>query len=56
MQYACGYVPYKLLRKYKEKNDLISAQYVECLENTAVARPEDGALRMDQQRWPFPPQ
>lgn len=41
MQYACGYIPYKLLCKYEKKSDLVSVQYVKCSCNMAVAGPED---------------
>ena len=37
MRYACGFVPYRLLKKYEKKSDEKSVQFVECLGNMAVA-------------------
>ena len=37
MRYACGFVPYRLLRKYENNSDEKSVQFVECLGNMAVA-------------------
>ena len=36
MQYACGFVPYKLLLKYKERLDDESVRFSECLPSMAV--------------------
>ena len=36
MQYACGYVPYKLLKKYESTEGDRSRRFLECLGNMAV--------------------
>ena len=41
MQYACGYVPYKLLKKYEKKTGLQAECFVECLGNMAVKYEND---------------
>ena len=43
LRYAAGYVPYKLLKKYKYQSSLIAQSYVECLGNMAV-NGEDSSL------------
>ena len=41
MRYACGYVPYKLLKKYEGKGGDINTQYIQCLSNMAVQGEEE---------------
>ena len=41
MQYACEYVPYKLLKKYEKKTGLQAKCFVECLGNMAVKYEND---------------
>ena len=41
MRYACGYVPYKLLKKYDNKTGEMYSQYVQCLGDMAVEGEED---------------
>ena len=41
MQYACGYVPYKLLKKYEKKMGLQAECFVKCLGNMAVKYEND---------------
>ena len=36
MRYACGYIPYKLLKKYENKTREIYSQYLQCLVDMAV--------------------
>ena len=36
MQYACGYVPYKLIKKYEGRKGDRHANILECLGNMAV--------------------
>ena len=36
MQYACGYVPHKLLKKYEMRRGQKAKCFVECLGNMAV--------------------
>ena len=40
MQYACGYVPHQLLKKYEKRNGTKYSQFVECLGNMAVVSEE----------------
>ena len=37
MQYACGYIPHKLSKKYRKRKGMKAEQFVECLGNMAVA-------------------
>ena len=43
VRYMSGFVPYKLLNKYKKMNNAKAAQYVECLSSMAVRGPDDFA-------------
>ena len=36
LRYACGYVPFKLLRKYKSQSSNKAMQFVSCLTNMTV--------------------
>ena len=36
MQYACGYVPHKLLKRYESRRGPKVSRFVECLGNMAV--------------------
>ena len=40
MQYACGYVPHKLLKKYEKRSGNKYSQFVECLGGMAVLSEE----------------
>ena len=36
MQYACGYVPHKLLKRYESRRGVKVRRFVDCLGNMAV--------------------
>lgn len=44
MQYACGYVPHKLLKKYEKLTDSKALCYVECLRSMAVVEADSDFL------------
>lgn len=52
MQYACGYVPHKLLRRYEARKGEKARRFVECLGNMAVvAEDNDPDLLAYNRLW-----
>ena len=43
MQYACGYVPYKLLKRYGKRKGTKAEQFTKCLQSMAVADDDSDA-------------
>ena len=52
MQYACGYVPHKLLKRYESRTGGKAKHFVECLGNMAVVcEDHDGDLLAYTKLW-----
>ena len=51
LRYACGFVPYKLLRRFEKKDHCKYAKFVECLGDMAVDGDEDGDLIAYTRKW-----
>ena len=51
MQYACGYVPRALLKKYEKRSGSKFEQFVECLGEMAVDSDEDSEFLTYTKRW-----
>ena len=49
MQYACGFIPHKLLKKYEKMDGTLAGQFVECLRNMAVVGQEESILDYTRQ-------
>lgn len=51
LRYACGYVPYKLLKKFEKRGEGKYAKYVECLGEMAVDGDTDSDLISYTRMW-----
>ena len=51
LRYACGYVPFKLLRKYQKQSHDKAVKFVTCLRNMAVEDQEEGSFEDYTMQW-----
>ena len=50
IQYAAGYVPMKLIKKYEKQSSSVAVEYVECLSSMAV-NGEESSLQEYTLEW-----